>query len=90
MTIYNQNKQVWKKKRKFPNNNMQFLFEHGGLHPMISIKRKYTLGNVYNQTKEIFIKNWKAKSLLGLDLSEDTTNSTNHEISEINIKCSIL
>ena len=38
--------------------------------------------------KEIF-KKWKAKSLLGLDSSEDIPNFTNHEITEINMKCDI-
>ena len=36
-----------------------------------------------------FLKIWKAKSLLGLNLSEDNPNFTNHEISEINMKCNI-
>ena len=56
---------------------------------MIERKGKYIPGNVYNKTKERFIKNWKAKSLLGLDSSDDTLNFTNHEISESNIKCNI-
>ena len=30
--------------------------DHSGLHPMISRKGKYILGNVYNQMKEIIIK----------------------------------
>ena len=34
-------------------------------------------------------KNWKSKSLLGLDSSEDTPNFTNHEISESNMRCNI-
>ena len=39
--------------------------------------------------KEKIIKNWKSKSLLGLDSSEDTPNFTNHEISESNMRCKI-
>ena len=39
--------------------------------------------------KEIFMKNWKDKSLLGLDSSEDIPNLTNDKISERNIKCDI-
>ena len=39
--------------------------------------------------KEIFIKNWKAKSFLGLDSSEEIPNFTNHEIPESNMKCNI-
>ena len=39
--------------------------------------------------KEIFIKNWKEKSLLGLYSSGDIPNLTNQEISENNIKCEI-
>ena len=34
-------------------------------------------------------KNRKDKSLLGLDSSEDIPNFTNHDISDINIKCEI-
>ena len=39
---------------------------NGGLYPAKSRKGKYILVNVYNQTKEIFIKNWNNKSLLRL------------------------
>ena len=56
---------------------------------MIARNGKYNPGNEYNQMKEILTKNWKAKSLLGLDSSEDILNFTNHEISERNIKCDI-
>ena len=31
--------------------------------------------------KETFIKNWRSLSVLGLDLSEDIPNFTNHDIS---------
>ena len=34
-------------------------------------------------------KNWKARTLLGLDESEDINDFTNHDISERNIKCDI-
>ena len=47
---------------------------------MIEIEGKYIPGNVYNQIRETFIKNWRAKSLMGLYSSEDIPNSTNHEI----------
>ena len=69
---------------------------------MISRKGEYIPGNVYNQIKEIFIKNGKIRvfwdyiqmntfliSLLGIYSSEDIPNLTNKEISEINIKCKI-
>ena len=56
---------------------------------MIPRNRKYTPGNVYNNKKEIFIKNWRSLSVLGLDLSEDIPNLTNHDISESNIICDI-
>ena len=39
--------------------------------------------------KEIFIKNWKTNSLLGLYLSEDIPNFTNNDISKINMRCNI-
>ena len=65
------------------------LCEHGGLHPMIAIKGKYTPGNVCNNTKETFIKNWQYLSVLGLDLSEDITNFINHDIPERNMRCEI-
>ena len=54
---------------------------------MKSRQGKYIPGNAYNQTKEIFIKNQKDKSLLGLYSSEDIPNLTNNEISDSNIKC---
>ena len=44
-------------------------------------KGKYTPGNIYNHMKETFIKNWRSLSVLGLDLSEDIPNFTNHDIS---------
>ena len=47
---------------------------------MIARKGKYIPGNKYNKMKEIFINNWQAKILLGLDSSEDIPNSTNNEI----------
>ena len=56
---------------------------------MIARKVKYTPGNVYNKIKEIYIQNWKDKSLLGIHSSEDIPNLTNHKISESNIKCEI-
>ena len=49
---------------------------------MIPRQEKYTPGDVYNNTKETFIKNWKSKSFLILDSSEDTPSFPNHEISE--------
>ena len=68
---------------------MQNLCKHGGLHPTIARKGKHIPGNVYNQMKETFIKNWKSKSLLGLYSSEDTPDFTNHDISESIIRCDI-
>ena len=69
--------------------NKKRLCEHGGLHPMIAIKCKYIPDNVYNHTKETFIKDWKSKSLLGLYSSEDISNFNNYEILENNIRCEI-
>ena len=56
---------------------------------MIERKCEYIQVNVYNKIEEISIKNWKSKSLLGLDSSEDTPNFTNYDISESNMKCTI-
>ena len=56
---------------------------------MIERKCEYIQVNVYNQMEEIFIKNWRAKRLLGLDVSEDTPKFTNYDISESNMKCTI-
>ena len=53
---------------------------------MIVRKGRYIPGNAYNQMKEMFIQNWKAKGLLGLDSNEDITNFTNYDILESNIK----
>ena len=39
--------------------------------------------------KRNIYKNWKSKSLLGLDSSEDIHNFTNRDISEINMRCNI-
>ena len=50
--------------------NRKILYEHGGLHPMIARKVKYTPRKVYNIMKETFIKNWKSKSALGFNSSE--------------------
>ena len=41
---------------------------------MIARKGKFIPGNVYNQTKEMFIKNWKDKSFFGLYSSEEIPN----------------
>ena len=65
------------------------LCDHDGLHPMIARKGKYIPGNVYNQMKGIFIKYWKANSLLVLYSSEYIPNFTNNEISDSNMKCGI-
>ena len=56
---------------------------------MMEIKGKYIPGNVYNNMRETFIKNWKSKILLGLDLSEDIPNLNNHDISERKMICEI-
>ena len=63
--------------------------DHGGLQPMKERKGKYIPENVYNQMKEILIKDWKEKRLLGLYSSEYIPNSTNYDISESEIKCEI-
>ena len=54
---------------------------------MIAIRIKYIPGSVYNHMKETFIKNWQYLSVLGIGLSEDIPNSTNHDISNRNIRC---
>ena len=68
---------------------MNFLCDHGGLHPIKARSVKYIPVNVYNQMKEMCIKDWKEKRLSGLYSSEYIPNLTNHEISESNIKCEI-
>ena len=75
--------------RQFLIDNNQCLCENGVLHPMISRQGKYIPGNVYNNIKETFIKNWQSKSLLGLNLSEDIPNFINHDISDRNVRCEI-
>ena len=54
-------------------------------------KRKgmYIQVNVYNQMKEIFIKDWKDKRLLGIYSNEDIPSLTDHWISQRNIKFEI-
>ena len=39
--------------------------------------------------KEILIKDWNSKRLLGIDSSEDIPDLTNYDISENSIKCEI-
>ena len=39
--------------------------------------------------KEIFINNWQAKGLLGLYLSKEIPNSTDHKITESNMRYKI-
>ena len=80
---------IIEKKRQFLIDYKQCLCEHFVLHPMISRKGKYIPGNVYNNNKETFINNWQYKSFLGLYLSEDISNFTNHDISESNMICEI-
>ena len=46
-------------------------------------------GNVYNNTKEKFIKNWESKSVLGFNSSEDIPEFAINDISEINMRCDI-
>ena len=43
-------------KRQFLIDNRRNLCEHGGFHPMISRKGKYTPGKLYNSTKETLKK----------------------------------
>ena len=49
------------KNRHFLIDNKQWLYEHGGLHPIIPRKVEYIPVNVYNHMKEIFIKNWNLR-----------------------------
>ena len=60
------------------------------MNPTVARKVKYIPGNVYNYMKETFIKNWKYKILLGLVSSEHIHNFTNHNISEINMRCKFI
>ena len=76
-------------KRHFMIDNKQCLYEHGFLYPIIARKVKYIPGNVYNHIKRKFITNWKYNILLGSYSNEDTPNFTNHEISEIDMRCNI-
>ena len=88
MTIQDQkNKNILKE--TFLIENMECLCVNYGWHPIKSRKGNYIPGNVYNKTKEIFIKYWKKKRLSGLYSSGDITNLTNHQISESNTKCEI-
>ena len=70
-------------------NYIKVLCDNGCLHTMNKGKNKCFLVNVYNQMKEIFIKDWKEKRLLRPYSREDIPNLTGHEISESNIKCEI-
>ena len=49
MTIYNQIKQEEIKRDTVFIENIDFLCDHGGLHPIKARKRKYIPENVYNQ-----------------------------------------
>ena len=69
--------------------NKQNLYEHGGLHTMTARKGKYIPVNVYISMKDTFIKNWQSKSVLGFNSSEGITNFTNHDISDINMRCEV-
>ena len=79
----------WYEKRNFIIDNKGCLCDHGGLHTMKSRNGKYIPGNSYNQMKEVFIKYWNMKRLLGINSSEDITDLTHHEIPESNVKCEI-
>ena len=76
-------------KSRFLIDNRQNLCEHGGLHPITALKGKYIPGNVYISMKEKFIKNWQSKSVLGFNSSEEITNFTNYDISDINMRCEV-
>ena len=69
--------------------NKQKLCEHGGLHPMTLQKGKYIPVNVYISMKDTFIKNWQSRSVLGFNSSEGITNTTSHDISDINMRCEV-
>ena len=73
-------------KRHLIIDNSEFLCDHGGLNPMKSRKSKYIPEKLYNQIKEIFIKYWNMKRLLGLHSSEDIPDFTHYYISESNTK----
>ena len=63
--------------------------DHGGLHQMKERKGKHIPENVYNQMKEILLKDLREKRLLGLYSSEYIPDLTNHDISDSEIKCGI-
>ena len=52
-------------------------------------KGKYIRGNAYISMKEIFIKYWESKSVLGFNSSEEITNFTNYDISDSNMRCEV-
>ena len=76
-------------KSRFFIDNRQNVCEHVGLNPMTALKVKYIPGNIYIYTKETFIKNWQSKSVLGFNSSEEITNFTNYDISDINMRCGV-
>ena len=57
--------------------NKGCLCYHGGMHKMKERNVKYIPGILYNKMKEIFIKDWNMKSLLGIHLSEDVPDLNN-------------
>ena len=76
-------------KRHFLIDTEEFLCDHGCLFPIKSRMGKYIPGHLYNQTKDMLIKDWKRKRFLGINSSEYITDLTYYEISESNIKCEI-
>ena len=56
---------------------------------MTERKGKYIPVNVYNSMTYKFIKNWLSKSVLGFNSSEEITNFTNHDISDIKMRCEV-
>ena len=53
---------------------------------MSAIKDKYLPGNLYNRIKDILMKHWNRKKLLGIHSSGYITNLDNDDISDSNIK----
>ena len=84
-----ESEQMRRDKKKNIIDSTQCLCDHGCLHLMKLRNSNYIRGNLYNQMKEILIKDWNSKRFLGLHSSEDIPDLTNYDISENSIKCEI-
>ena len=69
------------KNRQFIFYNKECLCDHDLLHPTKTRKGKYIQIKFYNKIKQLWIRDWNRKRILGLSLSEDIPDSTNDYIS---------